>query len=94
MPVTVIEDGGTVEIVQTDESIEVSSSDFGIEVDTTPVIIDGIPYGGPYEVTPKVYEQVLPTDRKFMTNDVTVHMVPKYEVANQYGTTCYIATDA
>ena len=93
-----LDDGRILAVARTERGgrsqFQLTSSDFGIEVDTTPVIIDGIPYEGPYEVTPKVYEQVLPTDRKFMTDDVTVHMVPKYEVANQYGTTCYIATDA
>lgn len=76
MPVTVIEDGGTVEVVQVDESIEVSSSDFGIEVDTTPVIVDGIPYAGPYTVTPTRSQQVLQTSRLFMTGNVTVEPIP------------------
>ena len=76
MPVTVIEDGGTVEVVQADESIEVSSSDFGIEVDTTPVIVDGIPYAGPYVVTPTRSQQVLPTSGYAMSDNVTVEPIP------------------
>lgn len=76
MPVTVIEDGGAVEVVQVDESVEVSSSDFNIEVDTTPVIVDGIPYAGPYTVTPTRSQQVLSTSGYTMSGDVTVEPIP------------------
>lgn len=76
MPVTVIEDGSTVEVVQADESVEVSSSDFNVEVDTTPVIVDGIPYTGPYTVTPTRSQQILQTSRLAMTSNVIVEPIP------------------
>lgn len=94
MSVTVIEDGGTVEIVQSNDVVEVIDQSYTMEVETNAVIIDGPAYNGPYEVTPTTNEQTLATRQKLMTNDVTVHQVPMYEVSNQYGTTCYIAIDA
>ena len=51
-------------------------------------------YDGPYEATPKVEAQTLPTAKKLMTDDVTVHGVPFYEVSNdQGGNTVYIAKE-
>lgn len=51
------------------------------------------PYQGPYEVTPKAWEeQVLQTNGKDMRDDVTVYEVPYDEVSNQYGTTVTIAS--
>lgn len=51
-------------------------------------------YEGPYEAIPKVEAQTLPTAKKLMTDDVTVHGVPFYEVSNeQGGNTVYIAKE-
>lgn len=52
-------------------------------------------YGGPYEVTPKAWDaQVLETEGKLMSNDVTVFKVPYYETSNIYdGLTVFIAED-
>lgn len=52
-------------------------------------------YGGPYEVTPKAWEeQVLATEGKLMTDDVTVFKVPYYETSNIHdGLTVFIAED-
>ena len=51
-------------------------------------------YDGPYEAIPKVDAQTLPTAKKLMTDDVTVHGVPFYEVSNdQGGNTVYIAKE-
>lgn len=51
-------------------------------------------YDGPYEATPKVEAQTLQTAKKLMTDDVTVHGVPFYEVSNdQGGNTVYIAKE-
>ena len=51
-------------------------------------------YDGPYEAIPKVEEQTLQTAKKLMTDDVTVHGVPFYEVSNdQGGNTVYIAKE-
>lgn len=52
-------------------------------------------YDGPYEVTPKAWdEQILATDGKLMTDDVTVFRVPYYETVNLFdGKTAYIAEE-
>lgn len=51
-------------------------------------------YDGPYEAIPKVEAQTLPTAKKLMTENVTVHGVPFYEVSNeQGGNTVYIAKE-
>ena len=52
-------------------------------------------YGGPYEVTPKAWEeQVLETEGKLMADDVTVFRVPYYETINLFdGKTAYIAEE-
>ena len=57
--------------------------------------INDVPvYDGPYEAIPKVEAQTLPTAKKLMTDDVTVHGVPFYEVSNdQGGNTVYIAKE-
>lgn len=52
-------------------------------------------YGGPYEVTPKAWEeQILQTEGKLMSDDVTVFRVPYYETINLFdGKTAYIAEE-
>ena len=51
-------------------------------------------FEGPYVVTPKMAEQVLPTKQKKMRDDLTVEKVPVYEVTNSAGgTTVYIASE-
>lgn len=52
-------------------------------------------YSGPYEITPMAYtEQILDTDGKLMTDDVTVHKVPYWETENlKSGFTVYIASE-
>lgn len=42
-------------------------------------------YDGPYEVTPRFYEQTLETKEKLMTDDVTVEVIPAHEVTNPAG---------
>lgn len=52
-------------------------------------------YGGPYEATPKAWEeQILETEGKLMSDDVTVFRVPYYETINLFdGKTAYIAEE-
>ena len=51
-------------------------------------------YEGDYEVTPKVDGQELKTKHKYMTDDVTVHAIPFFEVSNTSGgNTVYIANE-
>ena len=49
------------------------------------------PYTGPYEVIPRMHEQVLATKDKNMEDDVTVYEIPYAEVVNEHGTTVNIA---
>lgn len=42
-------------------------------------------YEGPYQVTPKKEEQILETNEKVMSDDVTVDGIPYYEVSNSSG---------
>lgn len=62
---------------------------------TIPSAVDVQPYTGAYEVTPKAWdEQVLQTEGKLMTDDVTVFRVPYYETINLFdGKTAYIAEE-
>lgn len=41
-----------------------------------PYINGGRPYEGEYEVTPTQYEQVLPTQGRSMSQNVTIHPIP------------------
>ena len=47
-------------------------------------------YAGPYSVTPQTTEQVLETEGKAMSKNVTVKKVPRYDVSNESGTTVII----
>jgi hypothetical protein len=42
-------------------------------------------FDGPYEVTPRFYEQKLETKEKLMIDDVTVEVIPAHEVTNPAG---------
>jgi hypothetical protein len=42
-------------------------------------------YDGPYEVTPRFYEQRLETKNKLMTDELTVDVIPVNEVMNPAG---------
>lgn len=59
------------------------------------VISGGDLYEGPYEVTPRAWnEVVLETMGKTMEADVTVQRVPYYETSNMFeGETAYIAEE-
>ena len=47
-------------------------------------------YEGTYDVTPLITSQVLPTNRKFMEDDVRVDMIPTKEINNEYGGVTFI----
>ena len=54
----------------------------------------GEPYEGPYDVTPKVTAQTLPTAKKLMREDVSVRAIPYFDVSNPAGgNTIYIANE-
>ena len=59
-----------------------------------PVYMGGEPYEGPYDVTPKVTAQTLPTAKKLMRDDVSVRAIPYFDVSNPAGgNTVYIANE-
>lgn len=59
-----------------------------------PVYMGGEPYEGPYDVTPKVTAQTLPTAKKLMQEDVSVRAIPYFDVSNPAGgNTIYIASE-
>lgn len=76
--------------------IKVSSSpalSFHVE-QGRPTYIGGEPYDGPYDVTPKVTAQTLPTAKKLMREDVSVRAIPYFDVSNPAGgNTIYIAKE-
>ena len=49
---------------------------------TIPQVLDGEPYNGSYNVTPKIYEQKLATKNKTMHDNVIVKSIPYYETSN------------
>ena len=68
--------------------------EFDLDFEEVQIIhTDYDPYMGPYEVVPKAWEdQILATNGKNMTDDVTVFEVPYDEVTNPTGTTVVIAS--
>lgn len=58
---------------------------------STPHVLDAEIYTGDYEVTPMTHTQILYTNDKLMTDDVTVKEIPYFETSNENGTTVYIA---
>ena len=47
-------------------------------------------YEGTYDVTPLITSQVLPTNRKFMEDDVRIDMIPTKEINNASGGVTFI----
>ena len=91
MSVVIIQDGEMVEVESSDQVVEILENEYTVDIES--VVVDGAPYAGPYEVTPRVSQQVLSTNQKYMNDDVTVFGVPRYDVRNDYGTTCVIAEE-
>lgn len=68
--------------------------DFSLTFDSRIGGAEETPYSGPYEVTPSVHEQSLPTEGKSMSENVRIHSIPFYEVENtQRGKTAIIGGD-
>ena len=72
---------------------QVASPTMAVELGR-PVYMGGDPYEGPYDVTPKVTAQTLPTAKKFMQEDVSIRAIPYFDVSNPAGgNTIYIASE-
>lgn len=48
-------------------------------------VISSPEYVGPYDIVPLFSEQVLQTEKRLMTKNVTIEKIPQYEVSNDYG---------
>ena len=76
--------------------IEVQQTTLNLDIEVGTIIGDESKerYQGPYEVTPKISQQVLETYDKVMEDDVFIFPVPYQEVSNpQGGQTVIIAFD-
>lgn len=86
--------GGTLKILDFNVEFEAESEMSGEFDKFTEVSAQAYPYyGGEYEITPSVEQQVLETKDTVMLDDVTVNAVPYYETSNINGTTVYIASE-
>lgn len=54
------------------------------------IAVDHEYYVGEYNITPKIKQQILSTNDKLMTDDITVKAIPFYEVSNPQGGTTFI----
>ena len=64
------------------------------DIQTITKYVGGEAYIGDYTVTPKVVAQTMPTKGKVLTDDVTIHAIPRYDVSNTSGgKTIYIANE-
>ncbi len=52
---------------------------------STATVIDGPPYVGETEVTPRTVQQTLPTKDHMVKRDITVKAIPYYETTNLSG---------
>lgn len=68
-------------------SFEISTPKISFEATPTALVTGtGLPYKGPYEVTPKLYQDIeLPTKGTVPKDDITVLKIPQYEVGNDAG---------
>lgn len=74
MPVSLIENGGAVEIREAAEVVEISSQPFGISIGS--VLVDGTRYTGATTVTPSRSTQILETSGKTIDGNITVNPIP------------------
>ena len=81
MPVTVKSQTGYVVAKQQDWSVSAKSH-----------IVSGVPYNGPYEVTPTSEEQILSTFGRSMAHDITIAPIPSnYGLVTWDGTTLTVS---
>lgn len=75
MAVEIRRDGQTVAVQSPASTVRVSQPAYSLEVRSA-VIAGGVPYGGPYEVTPSADTQVLATASCALDGDITVYPIP------------------
>lgn len=80
--------------VQGHVSVSPISLSAGVSLGKVIVIHSDAPdYEGEYEVTPSIEAQTLNTKNTTMREDVEIHKIPYFDVANEYGRTIYIGSD-
>lgn len=60
---------------------------------TGTAVIDAPEYAGPYDITPLLSAQTLPTAKRLLQQDVIIEKIPQYEVSNDYGTTLILGDE-
>lgn len=81
---------------QTELTLSVSETvlDLGSYMDVPLTPTAGITYTGEYEVESSIQEQTLPTENKYLKQDVVIKPIPQSEVSNTSGgTTFYIGKE-
>lgn len=54
-----------------------------VRVDVTGTTVVGAPeYSGPYDITPLLSAQTLPTAKRLLQQNITIKKIPQYEVTN------------
>lgn len=76
MPVEIRAPGGVVNIEQKKQIVNVQSDKYSIDANS--LLLDGgIPYFGPYTVTPTTEEQVLNVSMKTLSTDIIIEPIPQ-----------------
>lgn len=75
MPITVIQNNDTVEIASRNDVVNIASP-AGSVVDMRSVVVNGLPYSGPYEVTPSGEQQVLSTMFTTPSQNIVINPIP------------------
>ena len=73
--------------------IDLDIEEVHIDIELNDAIVvrpESHPYEGAYKVTPAISSQTLPTQYKYLRDDITVLEIPYYEVSNPKGTTVII----
>ena len=60
---------------------------------TGTAVVDAPEYAGPYDITPLLSAQTLPTAKRLLQQDVIIEKIPQYEVSNDYGTTLILGDE-
>lgn len=60
---------------------------------TGTAVVSAPEYAGPYDITPLLSAQTLPTAKRLMQQDVIIEKIPQYEVSNDYGTTLFLGDE-
>lgn len=60
---------------------------------TGTAVVSAPEYAGPYDITPLLSAQTLPTAKRLMQQDVIIEKIPQYEVSNDYSTTLILGDE-